>query len=182
VGSLATTSTRKAHRDEQQTDLVLNPAGNIPNEAVKYGDAPSCNGVEWYSAGDNHGAEGGQLDTDQSGVHLNERRMQKEEGPRPQPPIFTLTGLVNSRPACFMMATFTLVDDVICRVYSDMIQGESVSGPFGMQLRHILTSNLSKTILWHSSMASRAHALLLYPSPSQHVRMPHYGTSRHGCQ
>ena len=60
VGSLAATSTRKTRRDEWQTDLVLNPVGNVPNEVVKYGDARSCDGVEWYSAGDNHGAEGGE--------------------------------------------------------------------------------------------------------------------------
>ena len=99
VGSLAVTSTWKTCRDGGRTDLVLNHAGNVTNEVVKDGDAPSSNGVEWYSAGGNHGAEGGQLDTDQRGVRFHERRKQKEEGPRPRPPIFTLTGLVNSRPA-----------------------------------------------------------------------------------
>ena len=99
VGSLAMRSTWKTHRDGGQTDLVLNPARNVSNEVVKYGDAPSSGGVKWYSAGDNHGAEGGQLDTDQRGARFHERRKQKEEGPRPRPPIFTLTGLVNSRPA-----------------------------------------------------------------------------------
>ena len=99
VGSLAVMSTWKTRRDGGQTDLVLNPARNVSNEVVKYGDAPSSDGVEWYSAGDNHGAERGQLDTDQRGAHFHKRRKQKEEGPRPRPPIFMLTGLVNSHPA-----------------------------------------------------------------------------------
>ena len=44
VGSLAATSMRKTRRDERQTDLVLNPVGNVSNEVVKYGDARSCDG------------------------------------------------------------------------------------------------------------------------------------------
>ena len=60
MGSLAVMSMRKTRRDGGQTDLVLNPVGNVSNEVVKYGNACTCDGVEWYSAGDNHGAEGGE--------------------------------------------------------------------------------------------------------------------------